>query len=114
MKAMERVDEWMQGGTRWNVVFLYPEGDETAVSFVKMLRDSKELYAFCGSWTFSEEIRSTESNLKFEGQQIKAFQSVADIVVVLHIQIPMSISRERWMQSFHYLFRIVNQSGLLN
>ena len=39
----------MQGGTRWNVVFLYPEGDETTVSFVKMLRDSKVLYAFHGS-----------------------------------------------------------------
>ena len=32
-KAMDRVEEWMQGGPRWNVVFLYPEGDETAVSF---------------------------------------------------------------------------------
>ena len=53
----------MQGGPRWNVVFLYPEGDEIVVSFVKMLRDSKELYAFCGSWTFSEETRSIENIL---------------------------------------------------
>ena len=73
----------MQGGPRWNVIFLYPEGDETAVSFVKMLRESKELYAYRGSWTFSEETRSTENTLKFEGQWIKGFQSVADIVVVL-------------------------------
>ena len=82
-KAMDRVKEWMQGGPRWNVVFLYPEGDETAVSFVKMLRESKELYAYCGSWTFLEETRSTENTLKFEGQWIKGFQSVVDIVVVL-------------------------------
>ena len=73
----------MQGGIRWNVVFLYPEGDETAVSFVKMLRDLKELYAFCGSWTFFEETRSIENNLKFEGKRIKAFESAANIVVVL-------------------------------
>ena len=58
----------MQGGPRWNVVFLYPEGNETAVSFVKMLWDSKKLYAFCGSWTFFKETRSTENILKFEGQ----------------------------------------------
>ena len=82
-KAMDRVEEWMQGGPRWNVLFLYTEGDETAVSFIKMLRDSKELYAFCGNWTFSEETRFTKNTLKFEGQQIKGFQSVADIVVVL-------------------------------
>ena len=82
-KAMDRVEEWMQGGPRWNVVFLYLEGDETAVSFVKMLRDSKELYAYRGSWTFSEETRSMENTLKFEGQRIKGFQSVVDIVVVL-------------------------------
>ena len=73
----------MQGSPRWNVIFLYPEGDETAVAFVKMLRDSKELYAYCGNWTFSEETRSTENILKFERQWIKGFQSVADIVVVL-------------------------------
>ena len=82
-KAMDTVEEWMQGGPRWNVVFLYPEGDETVVSFVKMLRNSKELYAYRGSWTFLEETRSTENTLKFEGQRIKGFQSVADIVVVL-------------------------------
>ena len=80
---MDRVEEWMQGGPRWNVIFLYPESDETAVAFVKMLRDSKELYAYHGSWTFSKESRSTENTLKFEGQRIKGFQSVADIVVVL-------------------------------
>ena len=50
---------------------------------MKMLRESKELYAYRGSWTFSEETRSTENTLKFEGQRIKGFQSVADIVVVL-------------------------------
>ena len=82
IKAMDRVAEWMQGGPRWNVVFLYPESDETAISFVKMLRDSKELYAFQGSWTFIGETRSTENTLKFERQWIKGFQSVADIVVV--------------------------------
>ena len=82
-KAMDRVEEWMQGDSRWNVVFLYPEGDETVVSFVKMLRDSNELYSFRGSWTFSEETRSTENTLKFEGQWIKSFQSIADIVIVL-------------------------------
>ena len=82
-KAMDRVEEWMQGGPRWNIVFLYCEGDEIAVSFVKMLRESKKLYAYRGSWTFSEETRSTENTLKFEGQKIKGFQSVADIVVVL-------------------------------
>ena len=47
-KAMDRVEEWMQGGPRWNVVFLYPKDDETTTSFVKMLRDLKELYAFVG------------------------------------------------------------------
>ena len=82
-KAIDRVEEWMQGGPRWNAVFLYPKGDETVVSFVKMLRDLKELYAFYGSWAFSEETRSMENILKFEGQWIKGFQSVADIVVVL-------------------------------
>ena len=82
-KAMERMKEWMQEGPRWNVLFLYPKGDETVVSFVKMLWDSKELYAFHGSWIFSKETRSTENNLKFEGQWIKAFQSVANIVFVL-------------------------------
>ena len=82
-KAMERVEEWMQGGTRWNVVFLYPEADEIAISFVRMLWDSKELYAVQGSWTFSKETRSIENSLKFEGQRIKAFQNVANIVVVL-------------------------------
>ena len=35
-KAMDRVEEWMQGGFRWNVVFLYPKGDEIVVLFVKM------------------------------------------------------------------------------
>ena len=50
---------------------------------MKMLRDSKELYAYHGSWTFSEETRSTENTLKFEGQRIQGFQSVANIVVVL-------------------------------
>ena len=101
-KVTERVEEWMQGGTRWNVIFLYPKGDETAVSFVKMLRDSKELYAVRGSWTFSEETRFTESSLKFEGQQIKVFQSVADIVVVLvcpthtnpNVNIPRTLDAE--------------------
>ena len=82
-KAMDRVQEWMEGGPRWNAIFLYPEGDETAISFLKMLQESKELYAYRGSWTFSEETRSTENTLKFEGQRIKGFQSVADIVVVL-------------------------------
>ena len=82
-KAMDRMEEWMQGGPRWNVVFLYPEGDEIAVSFVKMLWESKELYTYCRSWTSSEETRSTENTLKFEGQRIKGFQSVVDIVVVL-------------------------------
>ena len=33
--------------------------------------------------TFFEETRSIENTLKFEGQWVKAFQSVADIVVVL-------------------------------
>ena len=96
-KAMDRVEEWMQGGPRWNIVFLYPEGDETLVSFVKMLQDLKELYAFRGSWTFYEETRSTENTLKFEGQRIKGFQSVADIVVLLicptHTNLNVNISR---------------------
>ena len=38
MKAMKRVEEWMQEGTRWNVVFLYPEGDETTVLFTGFKR----------------------------------------------------------------------------
>ena len=62
---------------------LYREGDETAVLFVKMLQDSKELYAYRRSWTFSEETRFMENTLKFERQRIKRFESVADIVVVL-------------------------------
>ena len=102
MKAMDRVEERMQGGPRWNVVFLYPEDDETTVSFVKMLWDSKELYAFRGSWTFSEETRSIENTLKFEGQRIKGFQSVANIVVVLvcpthtnsNVNIPRTLNAE--------------------
>ena len=81
---------------------LYPKGDETAGSFVKMLRDSIELYVFCGSWTFSEETRSTKNSLKFEGQRIKGFQSVADIVVVLiypthtnpNVNIPRTLDAE--------------------
>ena len=80
---MDRIKKWMQGGPRWNVVFLYPEGDVIAVSFVTMLQDLKELYKFRGSWKFSEETRSTKNTLKFEGQRIKGFQSVVDIVVVL-------------------------------
>ena len=92
----------MQGDPRWNAIFLYRKGDKTAVSFVKMLRDSKELYAFCGSWIFSKETRSTENTLKFEGQRIKGFQSVADIVVVLvcpthtnpNVNIPRTLDAE--------------------
>ena len=92
----------MQGGIRWNVVFLYPKADETAILFVRMLQDSKELYAIRGSWTFSKETRSIENNLKFEGQQIKAFQSVADIEVVLvcpihtnpNVKIPRTLDAE--------------------
>ena len=78
INAMDRVKEWMQGDSRCNVVFL-----ETPSSFVKMLWDLKELYAFHGSWTFSEEIGSIENILKFEGQRIKVFPCVANIVVML-------------------------------
>ena len=100
--AIDRVEEWMQGSPRCNVVFLYPKGNDTAVAFVKMLRDSKELYTFCGSWTFSKETRSIESTLKFEGQRIMGFQSVADIVVVLvcptntnpNVNIPRTLDAE--------------------
>ena len=96
-KAMDRVEEWMQGGSRWNVIFLYSKGDETTVSFVKMLRFSKELYTYRGSWTFSKETRYTENTLKYERQDIKGFQSVADIVVVLvcptHTNPNVNISR---------------------
>ena len=46
---MDRVEEWMQGGIQWNVVFLYTKDDDIAVSFVKMLQDSKDWYTFRGS-----------------------------------------------------------------
>jgi hypothetical protein len=82
--VMERLQRWMTGIYKWNVIFLLPPG----VHFEERLRNTlhvpKESRCFGGVWVFeSGAISGYEHDLRHEARVERAVQAIGGVAVVL-------------------------------
>ena len=82
--VMERLQRWMTGIYKWNVIFLLPPG----VHFEERLRNTlhvpEESRCFGGVWVFeSGAISGYEHDLRHEGRVERAVQAIGGVAVVL-------------------------------
>ena len=79
--SFEILQDWMNGGPRWNVVFLCPDGEDRR-SLVKKLRSPGRIVHH-GTWGFTPETATQKESLSFEKQEIMSMEVLGDIVIVI-------------------------------